>query len=188
MNRYHFVSAIVLAGLLHGGCEQQAGAPAAHEDQPPAAPAETASSNDSEPIVKSQEQWKAELTPTQFYILRQKGTERAFSHPYHNLKAQGVYQCAGCGAKLFTSNEKFNSGCGWPSFYDPATNDAIVEKQDTTHGMVRTEVLCAKCGGHLGHVFNDAPDQPTGLRYCINGGAIEHVPADQAQQQEQQQQ
>jgi len=177
-----------MMALFAVGCEPQSSTvrsdPPAVVETASAAPSSEAAAaspeDQSEKIVKSEAQWKQELTPEQFYILRQKGTERAFSHPYHDMKKPGKYLCAGCGALLFTSHEKFDSGCGWPSFYDPATNDAIVEKQDTSHGMVRTEVLCAKCGGHLGHVFADAPNQPTGLRYCINGGAIEHVPADDA--------
>jgi len=161
--------------------EQYAGAESANADAEPAS-APTPAPTQPEKIVKSDEQWKQELTPEQYRILRQAGTERAFSHPYHDMKKPGIYKCAGCDAELFRSNEKFNSGCGWPSFYDPATNDAIEQRPDTSHGMVRTEVVCARCGGHLGHVFNDAPNQPTGLRYCINGEALVHVPAEEVDQ------
>jgi peptide-methionine (R)-S-oxide reductase len=183
-------SLIIVIGLAAlAGCGTQREEPAA-TTEPNVAPAKPDAAAEPaitdppptqpEKIVKSDEQWKQELTPEQYRILRQAGTERAFSHPFHDTKKKGIYKCAGCGAELFRSNEKFSSGCGWPSFYDPATNDAIIERPDTSHGMVRTEVICARCEGHLGHVFNDAPNQPTGLRYCINGAALVHVPADQA--------
>lgn len=126
------------------------------------------------------EQWRAKLTPEQYRILREKGTERAFTGKYWNTKSKGVYKCAGCGEVLFVSDSKFDSGCGWPSFSAPADGKLggpdgakVAEHRDTTYGMVRTEVTCAKCGGHLGHVFADAPDQPTGLRYCINSESIQ---------------
>lgn len=122
-------------------------------------------------IKKSDEEWRKQLSPVQFNILREKGTERPFTGEYDDLFEEGTYFCAACGTELFKSKSKFNSGCGWPAFYEPSTNKNIVEKRDYTHGMVRTEVMCAKCGGHLGHVFNDGP-QPTGLRYCINSGAL----------------
>ncbi|MCX7865737.1 MAG: peptide-methionine (R)-S-oxide reductase MsrB [Limisphaera sp.] len=123
------------------------------------------------PIKKTDAEWRAQLTPEQYRILRQKGTEPAFSGAYWNHKEKGVYRCAGCGAVLFTSDTKYDSGCGWPSYYAPASPDAIVQQPDYSHGMIRTEVLCAKCGGHLGHVFPDGP-RPTGLRYCINSAAL----------------
>lgn len=120
---------------------------------------------------KSDEEWKAELTPEQYEVLRRKGTERPFSGQYNDHKAQGTYVCAGCGAELFSSGDKFESGCGWPSFTRPAQDAGIDEETDTSHGMVRTEVLCTHCGGHLGHVFPDGP-APTGLRYCINSVSL----------------
>jgi len=123
------------------------------------------------PVSKSDTEWRAQLTPEQYRILRQKGTEPAFSGAYWNHKEKGLYRCAGCGATLFSSETKYDSGCGWPSFYAPADPRAVVQQPDYSHGMVRTEVLCARCGGHLGHVFPDGP-KPTGLRYCINSAAL----------------
>jgi peptide-methionine (R)-S-oxide reductase len=122
-------------------------------------------------IEKTQEQWRQELTPEQYRILREKGTERAFSGEYDHVFDAGTYRCAGCGTELFRSDAKYDSGCGWPAFSEPAAEDAIDEETDTTLGMTRTEVLCAACGGHLGHVFPDGP-HPTGLRYCINSAAL----------------
>lgn len=125
-----------------------------------------------EKINKSQEEWKKVLTEEQYKVLREKGTERAFTGKYWDHTEEGIYKCAGCGEILFESDTKFDAGCGWPSFYKPADNKVIDENVDTSHFMVRTEVLCSKCGGHLGHVFNDGPN-PTGLRYCINSASIE---------------
>jgi len=129
----------------------------------------------SDKVVKTEEEWKKILTPEQFRVLRQKGTERAFTGAYWSTKDKGIYRCAGCGEMLFESDTKYDSGCGWPSFYAPASTKAISEADDRTHGMVRMEVLCSKCGGHLGHVFDDGP-QPTGLRYCINSVSIKFEP------------
>ena len=126
-------------------------------------------------ISKSDIEWQEQLSPEQYRILRQAGTERAFTGPFWNAKEKGIYRCAGCGEDLFVSDTKFDSGCGWPSYFEPVKPDAVTEFRDTTHGMIRTEVHCARCGGHLGHVFPDGPP-PTGLRYCINGHAMTFEP------------
>jgi peptide-methionine (R)-S-oxide reductase len=128
--------------------------------------------SETEKIHKTDEEWRKELTPEQYRILRQRGTEPPFTGEYVNVKADGIYRCAACGQELFSSDTKYDSGSGWPSFWDVIESGRVELRRDLSHGMIRTEVVCSRCESHLGHVFDDGPRDRTGLRYCINSAAL----------------
>ena len=187
-NRMHmficFTLCVVAAAALLPGCESP-------EDEAAATPAQAAAAQPTDeptmknktqkqayPLAKSDEQWRKELTPEQYEILRKKGTERAFTGEYWDNKEEGTYVCAGCAQPLYSSQTKFESGTGWPSFWQAVSENAVATEDDSSWFMKRTELLCSNCGGHLGHVFNDGP-QPTGMRHCINSASLKFVPAEE---------
>ena len=129
------------------------------------------------PISKTDEQWRSELTPQEYAVLRRAGTERPFTGEYNDTRTTGVYSCRACGSELFRSETKFDSHCGWPSFYAPKDSDAVKLREDHSLGVVRVEALCARCGSHLGHLFHDSPQTPTGDRYCMNSVSLRLEPA-----------
>jgi peptide-methionine (R)-S-oxide reductase len=167
MNRFLFI--VLLTGVYLSGCRQSSS-----QDLTSDGSRAEARKDHQYTVVKSEEEWKAQLSPEAYYVLRERGTERAFTGKYAKSKAKGIYLCAGCQNPLFSSETKFESGTGWPSFYQPISPESVLELEDRSYGMIRTEVECSQCGGHLGHVFDDGP-KPTGLRYCLNSAALEFV-------------
>ncbi len=176
MNELRRTRTLLRCLLLTAACA--AGATTALGEKDASKPEDTAeTSMAGDRVVKSEEEWREILTPEQYYILREKGTERAFTGKYWKNKEEGVYRCAACGQPLFHSGTKFKSGTGWPSFWEPIDEKNVAAETDRSFGMRRTEVLCSRCGGHLGHIFEDGP-KPTGLRYCINSTSLEFTKGD----------
>lgn len=174
-----------VGGAEQPGSPHESGAAASEGQVQQADPPKGAAVSDSDAkVVKTDEEWRKALSDEEYFVLREKGTERPFVNKYDHHFEPGTYVCAGCGAELFESDTKFDSGCGWPAFYAAKAGDRVKLTSDYSHFMVRTEVTCARCGGHLGHVFDDAPDQPTGQRYCINSVSLKFVPREKTGDQD----
>lgn len=174
MKYLSYVAIFAVAVALGFGCVRESGA----TDDNESGATSSDESNDMEfEVEKTDDEWREQLTAEEYRILREAGTEPAFNNEYNSLKADGTYICAACGQELYSSDDKFESGTGWPSFVRPIEADNVAERSDTQFGMTRTEIVCSRCGGHLGHVFNDGP-RPTGLRYCMNSAAMDFVPQD----------
>lgn len=156
MNILRYFSLVLFTSMCLASCAQEANKTVGHHDGK---------------VVKTEAEWRKQLTPEQYHVTREKGTERAFTGAYWDNKAEGIYKCVCCDNPLFDSSTKFKSGTGWPSYYQPIANENVAVETDMAYGMTRTEVLCAKCDAHLGHVFEDGP-RPTGLRYCINSASL----------------
>ncbi len=170
-----FLTMSLLVFSMTTGCEKNPSATVSKPETPSVAQqsAEEPKMDDTTAkMPQTNAEWKSRLTDEQYFVLRKKGTERPFTGKYDKFYEPGTYKCAGCGNVIFVSDDKYNSGCGWPAFSAPADESAVRERRDLSHGMNRTEITCSKCGGHLGHVFNDGP-APTGQRYCINSAALE---------------
>jgi peptide-methionine (R)-S-oxide reductase len=164
---------LALVGLVFAGCESKSATAAAHSSTEPA----TMSNTESHAVQRPESEWKKVLTPEEYAVLRQKATEAPFTGKYDSFFQPGTYSCAACGQELFSSDTKFNSGCGWPAFYAAKAGDRVKLIKDDSLGMERVEVVCARCGSHLGHVFDDAPQTPTGERFCINSVSLKFTPA-----------
>ena len=162
-----FIICILLSALvlIQPGCAQTREKTDMHQNEPM-----------NIKINKTEEEWRKLLSPVQFHVLREKGTEKPYTGEYDKFFEKGIYSCAACGQDLFISDAKFNSGCGWPSFFEPMSDTSIISKRDLSYGMIRTEIMCSGCGGHLGHVFDDGR-KPTGLRYCMNSVSLKFRPA-----------